>query len=107
MESPKDPIRKRVAVLNWLTFGFAVTGFVLMATVDNHALGFSVFSVGLVLQFVSVFGFTCQNCGKAWWSWTSEEREKVASWLLPSINRRNPGIVFPLRKCQHCGQERL
>ena len=94
-------------MLNWVALILGSGGFVVLILTNGSGLGFLMFFAGMVGQYTAVFGFKCQNCGKAWWSWTREERTKVPGYLLPNINRRNPGIVFPLKKCQHCGQKRL
>lgn len=93
-------------MFNWISLVLSLGGFIALVATNGSPFGFAMFMGGLTTQYVAVFGFRCQKCGKAWWSWTREERDKVPGYLFPSINRRNPGIVFPLKTCQHCGQER-
>ena len=62
---------------------------------------------GMVGQMIAVYALRCQRCDRLWWSWTEEEREKLPGYFFAYMRRRNPGIVYPLKTCQHCGQERL
>ena len=94
MADERDPIRKRVAVLNWVTLVLSGIGFLILATTKAHGFGFSLFLAGMVGQMIAVYALRCQRCDRLWWSWTEEEREKLPGYFFAYMRRRNPRHRF-------------